>query len=286
MKTMETPKRINRRRPFQMICPGFFSIKGLLVLLVAAGGLPCGAWGGEVVYRVGFEETEDFSGGYAMGSLAGQGGNPPEVMPWIQPVNEECSGAEIVGESGGNQILPPQGKQMLQIQYDTGNPQVYQNFLPEAKAIKQDFKVTFLLAVDASVSNGTFSFGIQSSSGLNSGAWLGIRRVSKEENSFGFFHRKADSDGKAAWERIEDAVFEPHQFYKVELQIDYWNQAFGGRVTSADGGEVLNFSDLPLLDLDGHMSSGRGFNRIYVGADQIGTRPFFLVDDITVDLVP
>ena len=57
-------------------------------------------------------------------------------------------------------------------------------------------------------------------------------------------------------------------------------------MTSADGGEVLNFSDLPLLDLDGHMSSGRGFNRIYVGADQIGTRPFFLVDDITVELVP
>lgn len=258
----------------------------LLALTLVVCALPCKVLGGEIVYQVGFEEAEDFSTGYSLGPLVGQGERLPAVPGWMQQPNEEFHGADVVETSVGNQLPAPKGKQMLQIRYDSGNPGVFQNFLLESKAIKQDLKVAFLLAVDGAVSGGTFTFAILSSSGLNSGAWFGIRRAGKDENSFGFFYRKVDPEGKSVWEKIGDGIFETQQFYKVEMQIDYGNHTFGGLVTDANGSEVLKFSGLPLLDQDGHMSAGRGFNRIYVGADQIGTRPAFLVDDISVELVP
>lgn len=258
----------------------------LLALTLMACSLPCKVLGGEIVYQVGFEEAEDFSSGYALGPLVGQGERLPAVTGWMQQPHEEFSGADVVEASEGNQLPALKGKQMLQIRYDSGNPAAFQNFLPESKAIKQDLKVTFLLAVDGAVSGGTFTFAILSSSGLNSGAWFGIRRAGKDDNSFGFFYRKVDSEGKNVWEKIGDGIFETQQFYKVEMQIDYGNHTFGGLVTDANGSEVLKFSGLPLLDQDGHMSAGRGFNRLYIGADQVGTRPAFLVDDISVELVP
>ncbi len=244
---------------------------------------PVQAADGEVVHHVGFEESE----GYTPGPLLEQGNAvAPGIGRWIAPENEAVEGAEIVTESAASHFPAPEGSQMLQIQYGAGNPQAYQNFLGETKAIKQDFKVTFLLAVDADVSNGTFTFAVQSSSGVNSGAWFGIRRVPGEPDSFGFFYRKTGPDEKMVWEKIGDGVFEPRQFHKVELQINYWEQTYGGHVTNADGQEMVKFSGLPLLDHDKHMSAGRGFNRIYIGADQIGTKPYFLVDDITVELLP
>lgn len=258
----------------------------LLALVLMACSLPCKVFGGEIVYQVGFEEAEEFSSGYALGPLVGQGERLPAVAGWMQQPNEEFHGADVVEASVGNHLPAPKGRQMLQIRYDSGNPAVFQNFLSEPKAIKQDLKVTFLLAVDGAVSGGTFTFAILSSSGLNSGAWFGIRRAGKDDNSFGFFYRKVDAEGKIVWEKIGDGVFEVQQFYKVELLVDYGNQTYGGLVTDASGSEVLKFSGLPLLDQDGHMSAGRGFNRLYVGADQVGTRPAFLVDDISVEMAP
>lgn len=254
----------------------------LLALFLTAWCLPSKVVGGEAVHHVGFEEAE----GYTPGPLLEQGAQPPDITRWLSPENEAMGGAEVVTDSAASHLPAPQGSQMLQVQYGAGNPAVLQNFLSEAKAIKQDFKVTFLLAVDAEASNGTFTFAIQSSSGINSGAWFGIRRVKGETDSFGFFYKKTDPDGKIAWEKIGDGVFEPRQFYKVEMQVNHGNLTYGGRVTNADGQEVLKFSDLPLLDHDGHMGAGRGFNRIYIGADQIGTKPYFLVDDITIELLP
>lgn len=278
MKTSST--HASRRSFSHAIRVGLFF--GLLALFLTAWCLPSKAVGGEVVHHVGFEESE----GYTPGPLLEQGARDPDIGRWIAPDNEAVEGAEVVMESATSHFPAPQGSQMLQIQYGAGNPAAFQNFLSEAKAIKQDLQVTFLLAVDAEVSNGTFTFAIQSSSGINSGAWFGIRRVPGEPDSFGFFYKKTGPDEKIVWEKIGDGVFEPRQFYKVELQINYWDQTYGGHVTNADGQEVVKFSGLPLLDHDKHMSAGRGFNRIYIGADQIGTKPYFLVDDITVELLP
>ena len=286
MKT-GTPARLMPHESISCILRGRQPAFGfLLALALMACSLPCKVLGGEVVYQVGFEEAEDFSSGYALGPLAGQGERLPAVTGWAQQPNEEFAGADVVEASAVSQFPAPKGRQMLQVRYDSGNPAVFQSFLQEPKAIKQDLKVTFLLAVDGPVSGGTFTFAISSSSGLNSGAWFGIRRAGKDDNSFGFFYRKVDAEGKSVWERIGEGVFEAQQFYKVELLVDYGNQTYGGLVTDASGGEVLKFSGLPLFDQDGHMSAGRGFNRLYIGADQVGTRPAFLVDDISVELAP
>lgn len=254
----------------------WMAIASAWFLFASASSSP--AADGEPIYHVGFEESE----GYSLGPLLGQGEEAPNITPWLSPKHEERDGSEVVSASGGSHMPAPEGAQMLQIRYLTGNPEALQNFLPERKAIKQDFRVTFLLAADAPVSNGTFNFAIQSSSGLNSGAWFGIRKV--EDAAYGFFQRKVDPDGKMVWERIGDGTFEAHAFHKVELDIHYGDMTYGGRVTNAAGEEVLKFDALPLLDHDGHMSGGRGFNRIYVGADQVGTKPYFLVDDITIAL--
>lgn len=271
-------KKLTRRRIFRWL--------QWPALLLIAGLLPCAVSAGEVVYRVGFEETEDFGGSYTAGPLIGQGERAPAVTPWLPAEEGAFPGADVVQESNTSHLPPPQGKQMLQIRYETGNPGVLQNFLTESKAIKQDVKVAFSLAVDAGVSNGTFTFAFQSSSGLNSGAWFGIRKISTEDDRFGFFYKKTNAEGKIEWEKIGDATFEPHQFYKIGLQVDYQNQTYDVHVSDAEGKETLTVSGLPLLDQDGHMSAGRGFNRIYIGADQIGTKPLFLVDDIAVELMP
>jgi len=247
--------------------------------------IPLHASFAEVVYHTGFEEAESFGGSYAVGPLVGQGEHLPEISPWLQPQGEENSGAEIVGESRSRQLPPPQGDQMLQLQYVSGNPAIFQNFLPEARALKQDFKATFLLGVDGEVSNGTFYFAVQSSSGRNNGAWFGIRRLSAEPPSFGSFYKTTDSEGKMVWEKLGDIPLEPRQFYKITLEIDDSDQTFGGSVTDPEGRKILTFSHLPLLDQDGHMRNGRGFNRIYVGSDQIGNKPLFLVDDITIETI-
>ncbi len=254
----------------------------VMALLLAVLFPSFAASGNDAVYRNGFEESE----GYTSGPLLDQGARPPAITQWVYPDDKTKGGADIVTDSAVNHLSAPQGSQMLQIRYGEENPGVLQNFLLEKDAIKQDFKVTFLLAVDAGVSGGTFNFAVMSSSGLNSGAWFGIRKVTGDPDHFGFFRKMVDSNGKIIFEKIGDGVFEPHQFYKVELRVNYGQLTYGGSVTDENGKEVLKFSDLPLLDHDGHLSAGRGFNRLYIGADQVGTKPPYLVDDIAVELLP
>jgi len=250
------------------ILPFFFKRRSTFLSLLCFSGFLSGAVAQTVVFETGFEEPEYVKGD----SLKGQG-------EWS--VSSENPEGVIISESTGS-IEPPQGTQMLEVTRQVGTqiPVAGKMFVSLREALKDDFTVSFLVTADA-YSNAALKVGIGSSLDAVTGAWVGLRRA-ENQTGFGFYDQNGES---ASWEQIGEEIAPLDIFVRFEVTIHADTLTFSVKVFDADHTLLAEREKIPLMDSDGHLAAGQGFNRILIAADQHGQTRFYL-DDIKIQQTP
>lgn len=184
----------------------------------------------------------------------------------------------MVIRGGGAGVTPPEGAQMLEITRQVGEqiPTASKMFASLAEAIKNDFAVSFLITADTR-SNAAMKLGIGSSFETQTGAWVGLRKT-EDQAGFGVFYQDGDDE---TWRQIGDEAIPMEEFVRCEVAVNAGAKTFSVKVFGANNALLAEKNDIPLLDTGGHLAAGRGFNRIFISADQHGQTRFYL-DDIKV----
>lgn len=261
-------------------------------LLTGGGLLPMAR--GQLIYSNGFETSGNIPGGnYTTGNIAAQGYDGGAVGNWTATLSNGT--AKIVTSSTWNSTTmnPATGSQMLQAQYGTGTLSLNQKFV-SSNAIQQDFNLTFKLAVqEDSVSNAGIYVGIRSqvASGAShpNGMDFGLLRYETSPGSgvyeYGFAARQSPPGDPSYATRIGTDAAPLNEWLTFSLDLDWSALTFSGTVKDSSNNLITSFSNVAIWDRDGVMHS-YGFDQLGVYVHQKGSQPYFLVDDMSVTLVP
>lgn len=193
---------------------------------------------------------------------------------------ENPEGVMIRGNDAG--ITPPEGAQMLEVTRQVGTeiPTASRIFADLRQTITGNFTFSFLVAADTP-SNAAFKISIGSSFETQTGAGVGLRRAAGG-NGFGFFYWEGNDQ---SWNQIGEEVIPPGEFVRFKVDVNAEAMTFSVKVFDINGQLLAEKDGIPLWDVGEHLASGKGFNRIFLGADQWGATRFYL-DDIKVQTTP
>lgn len=285
--------------------PAMKSLKSLIsllpvgLLLAGVTILPT-AKGQTNIYSNGFETSGNFPGGTysttggtgGTGTISGQGTDGGAVGNWTATFNSGT--AQIVTNSTrvSTSMNPASGSQMLQAQYGTNaSLSLNQVILATNNAIKEDFNFTFKLAVqEDTVSNAGVLVGIRSSAATSANNPNGmdfglLRYVTNGTTNYGFAARQSDPGGSSYFTRIGTNTANLNEWYTFSLDLDWSSLTYNGTVKDSNNSLVTSFTNVAIWDRNNVMTN-YGFNQLGVYVHQVGNRPYFLVDDMSVTLVP
>lgn len=243
---------------------------------------------GQLIYSNGFET----SGNYSTGNLVGQGTNGGDIKNWTASLNGGT--AKIVTSSTWNSTTmnPATGSQMLQAQYGNSSLSLNQLIVSSNNTIKQDFNYTFKLAVqEDALSNAAIYVGIRSSAataaGHSNGMDFGLLRYSDGNGGYelGFAARQSNPGGPSYATRIGTDTAPLNEWLTFSLDLDWSSLTYSGTAKDSSNNLITSFSNVAIWDKNGTMSS-YGFDQLGVYVHQVGDKPYFLVDDMSVTLVP
>lgn len=196
-------------------------------------------------------------------------------------VNQENpDGVIIRGSETG--ITPPEGSQMLEATRQVGTeiPAASRVFANIREAITGNLTFSFLAAADTA-SNAAFKIGIGSSFETQTGAFVGLRRAASGDG-FGFYYWEGSDQ---SWNQIGNETIPLGEFVRFKVTVNAEAMTFSVKVLNINGQLLAEKDDIPLWDVGGHLAAGKGFNRIFLAADQHGPTRFYL-DDIKVQSTP
>lgn len=251
------------------------------------------AMGDQLIYSNGFETNNGYftnGGTGGTGTISGQGTDGADIKNWTSTLNS--GSAQIVTNSLGTnstEMFPASGDQMLQAQYGTNTLSLNQIIRPANDMIMTDFNFTFKLAVqEDAVSNAGIYIGIRNSqiySTNANGMDFGLLRYTNNGGEYGFAVRQSTNGGSSFATRVGTNTAPLNEWLTFSLDFDRDTLTFSGTVHDSTNGLVTSFTNVAIWDRYTNMSTN-GFDQLGVYVHQVGNKPYFLVDDMSVTVVP
>lgn len=247
----------------------------------------------QLIYSNGFETGNNYytnGGTGGTGTISGQGTDGGDIKNWTSTLNS--GSAQIVTNSLGTnstEMFPASGDQMLQAQYGTNTLSLNQIIRPANDMIMTDFNFTFKLAVqEDAVSNAGIYIGIRNSqiySTNANGMDFGLLRYTNNGGEYGFAVRQSTNGGSSFATRVGTNTAPLNEWLTFSLDFDRDTLTFSGTVHDSTNGLVTSFTNVAIWDRYTNMSTN-GFDQLGVYVHQVGNKPYFLVDDMSVTVVP